>query len=115
VRSNTFKTKSKRLAVGYFFALFGVAIPLLAAVLYTAHWVSTQFQFDRTVVFVLSTPLACGAFIAGGYAVQSLDRRFGVHCPRCGQSLTFLTRRHQVRLVESGACPDCHESVLDVG
>jgi hypothetical protein len=108
--SDTFKTKSKRLAVVFFVAFFGVAIPLLAVVLCAAHWVSSEFQFERTVVFLVSTPLACGAFIAGGYAMQSLDRRFGVHCPHCGSSLTF--RRHPARIVASDSCPDCHEPVF---
>jgi hypothetical protein len=109
--SDTFKAKSKRLAVVFFAAFFGVAIPLLSVVLYSAHWVTTEFQFERAVVFLLSTPLACGAFIAGGYAMQSLDRRFGVHCPHCGHSLTF--RRHPARIAASGSCPDCHESVFN--
>jgi phage terminase large subunit GpA-like protein len=109
--SDTFKVKSKRLAAVFFVAFFGVAIPLLAVVLYAAHWVSTEFQFERSVVFLVSTPLACGAFIVGGYAMQSLDRRFGVRCPHCGHSLTL--RRHPARIVASGSCPDCHESVFN--
>ncbi|MEO5803987.1 MAG: hypothetical protein ABIR24_10690 [Verrucomicrobiota bacterium] len=109
--SDTFKAKSKRLGVAFFVVFFGVAIPLLAAVLYGAHWVSTEFQFERTVVFLLSTPLACGAFIAGGFVVQSLDRRYGLRCPHCGHSLTF--RRHPARINASGSCPDCHETVFN--
>ena len=108
--SGTFKSTSKRLGLMFFVAFFGVAILLLAAVLYTAHWVSTEFQFERRVVFLLATPLACGAFIAGGYAMQALDRKFGLRCPHCGHSLTF--RRHPTRIVESGSCPDCHEPVF---
>ncbi len=108
--SETFKAKSKRLGAAFFFAFFGVAIPLLTLVLYAAHWVSTEFQFERTLVFLLATPLACGAFIAGGYAIQSLDRRFGLRCPRCGHSLTF--RQHPARIVESGSCPNCHEALF---
>ena len=108
--SDTFKAKSKRLGLVFFVAFFGVAIPLLAAVLYGAHWVATEFQFERTVVFRLSTPLACGACIAGGYAMQALDRRFGLRCPHCGHSLTF--RRHPAQIIATGSCPDCHESVF---
>jgi hypothetical protein len=106
----SFKEKSKRLGVMYLFAFFGVALPLLAVVLYAAHWVSTQFQFERSVVFLLAAPLAGSAFIAGGFAMQSLDRTFGVRCPHCGHSLTFC--RQAARIVASGACPDCHESVF---
>jgi predicted RNA-binding Zn-ribbon protein involved in translation (DUF1610 family) len=108
--SETFKTKSKRLSLAFFVVFFGVAVPLLAAVLFGADWVSTQFQFERAVVFLLAMPLACGAFIAGGFAMEALDRRFGLRCPHCGHSLTF--RRHPARIAASGVCPDCHESVF---
>ena len=109
--SDTFKAKSKRLAVVFTVTFFGVAIPLLAVVLYAAHWVSTKFGFQREAVFLLSTPLSCGAFVAGGFAIQWLDRRFGLRCPHCSHSLTF--RRHPARIAASGFCPDCHESVFN--
>ena len=108
--SDTFKAKSRRLGMVFFIAFFGVAIPLLAVVLFAVHWLSAEFQFERTTVFLLATPLACGAFVAGGFAMQSLDRRFGFRCPHCGHSLTF--RRHPARIIASGSCPDCHESVF---
>ena len=108
--SDTFKAKSQRLAAVFFVVFFGVAISLLAVVLYAANWVSTEFHFERTVVFLFATPLACGPFVAGGYVMRSIYRRFGVRCPHCGHSLTF--RRHPTRIVASGSCPDCHESVF---
>jgi len=108
--SDTFKAKSKRVVVLFFVSFFGVAFPLLALVLYLAHVVSAEFGFRREVVFLLSTPLFCSAFIAGGYVIQALDRRFGVHCPHCGHSLTLRPR--PARLVASGSCPDCHELVF---
>ena len=109
--SDTFNSKSKRLKVVFHVAFFGVAVPLLAGVSYVAHWVSTEFAFRREIVFVVATPLACGALVVGGFTMQMLDRRFGIRCPRCGQSLTF--RRHPERIVASGLCPDCQASVFN--
>jgi DNA-directed RNA polymerase subunit RPC12/RpoP len=109
--SDTFQFKSKQLASLFLFTFISVAIPLLAVVLYAAHQVITHFGVQRENVFLLSTPLACGAFIIGGFAVQALDRRYGVRCPHCGHSLTL--RRRPKRIAASGTCPDCHESVFD--
>ena len=109
--SDAFKSKSKRLAVVFLVAFFGIALPWLAGVFYVAHWVSTEFAFRRELVFLLATPLACGAFVVGAFTTQLLDRRFGIRCPGCGQSLTF--RRHPEHIVATGHCPNCHESVFN--
>jgi hypothetical protein len=111
--TNAYKLVLRKTGRVCFVVFFSVSIPVLGAVLFATDRISGMVSFEHGWVFLIATPLACGAFLLGAWVAQMVDRRIGMRCPRCGRSLTFSCDPRKI--VQSGACPGCHGSVFDLG
>jgi hypothetical protein len=106
----TYKLASRKISGLCFIAWLGVWLPLFGVLLFAADRISNIVSFDRVWVFLMATPLLLGAICLGGWVMQVLDRRIGLRCPGCGSSLTL--RCDPRRIVSSGACPFCQETLF---
>ncbi len=109
--SQAYKTASRRITGLCAITAIAVSILIFAVVMFADDRIAAHVSFDRSWVFFLSTPFACGSFCVGVWAAHLVDRRIGLRCPHCGRSLTL--RCDPRKIIASGLCPDCHEKVFD--
>jgi hypothetical protein len=109
--ARAYKLASRKVSWLCVITFFAVSLPILGIVLFADDRISGHVSIDRSTVFLLSTPFLCGSFVAGAWVMDLIDRRIGLHCARCGRSLTL--RCDPRKVVESGVCPGCHENVID--
>jgi len=110
--SQAYELASRRIGGLCFITFFAVSIPILAIVMFADDRIAGLVSFDRSWVFLLSTPFVCGSFCVGAWAMHLVDRRIGLRCPHCGRSL--ILRCVPRKIIASGLCPDCHEKVFEV-
>jgi len=107
---STYKSASQRVHTICSAAFALMAIALVGGTFFTADYVSSYISLKRGVLFGLATPLACVGILFALWATRALDRRLGLRCDHCGNSLTF--RGNSTRVLESGLCPSCRTTVI---
>jgi predicted RNA-binding Zn-ribbon protein involved in translation (DUF1610 family) len=110
--AHAYKSASRRVTGLCAIAAIAVSILIFGVVMFADDRIAGLVSFDRSWVFLLSTPFACGSFVVGGWAAHLVDRRIGLRCPHCGRSLTL--RCDPRKVAASGVCPGCHENVFDL-
>lgn len=102
----------RRLSWYYGPIFFGIMIPGLVGALYLSDRVAASSSWERALVFLALTPVDLAPIVLAGWVVELTDRRIGLKCPTCEQSLSF--GRHVRRLMRfGGACPKCGTIVVD--
>ena len=102
----------KRLSWPYGGIFFGVVIPGVLGALYLSDRIAASSAWERSLVFLAMLPVDLAPIILAAWIMELTDRRIGLRCPSCGQSLSF--GRHVRRLLRhGGACPKCGVLVVD--
>jgi endogenous inhibitor of DNA gyrase (YacG/DUF329 family) len=92
--------------------LFGIMIPGVIGALYLSDRVAASSSWERTLVFLALAPVDLAPIVFAAWIIELTDRRIGLKCPTCGQSLSF--GRHVRRLMRyGGVCPKCGTAVVD--
>ncbi len=102
----------KRLSWPYGGIFFGVAIPGVIGACYLSDRIAASSSWERSLVFLVMLPVDLAPIILAAWIMELTDRRMGLRCPSCGQSLSF--GRHVRRLLKNGGpCPKCGLRVVD--
>jgi predicted RNA-binding Zn-ribbon protein involved in translation (DUF1610 family) len=104
----------KRLSWRYGVLFFSVVIPGVLGGLFLADRIANSSSWHRENVFLAMLPVFLAPMIIAGVLLDFADRKLGIKCPSCGQSLSI--GRHVRRLMrDGGACPKCGTLVVDSG
>jgi predicted RNA-binding Zn-ribbon protein involved in translation (DUF1610 family) len=102
----------RRLSLPYGILFFAVVIPGVAGGLYGADRIASISSWPRELVFLVMLPVLLAPMILGAWLMSIADRRIGLKCHSCGESLSL--GRHVRRLLRfGGACPKCGALVVE--
>jgi predicted RNA-binding Zn-ribbon protein involved in translation (DUF1610 family) len=102
----------KRLGWRYGVIFFSVVIPGALGGAYLADRIANSSSWHRENVFLAMLPVFLAPVIIAGVLLDFADRKLGLKCPSCGQSLSI--GRHVRRLMkDGGACPKCGTLVVE--
>ena len=96
----------KRLSWPYGAIFFGVVIPGVIGALCLSDRIAASSSWDRSLVFLAMLPVDLAPIILAAWLMEITDRRIGLKCPTCGQSLS-LGRHVRGLMKRGGACPKC--------
>jgi predicted RNA-binding Zn-ribbon protein involved in translation (DUF1610 family) len=104
----------KRLSWRYGVIFFSVVIPGVLGGIYLADRIANSSSWRRENVFLAMLPVFLAPMIIAGVLLDFVDRRLGIKCPSCGETLSI--GRHVRRLMRNGgACPKCGTLAVDPG
>jgi hypothetical protein len=110
--AQTYSAAVKRLSWPYGAIFFGVVIPGVLGALYLSDRVAASSSWERSLVFLAMLPVDLAPIILAAWIMELTDRRIGLKCPSCGQSLS-MGRHVRHLLTSGGACPKCGVLVVD--
>lgn len=106
-----YATAVRRLSLRYFVLFFGLVIPGACGGLYVAEHIANVSSWPRESVYFVMFPVLLAPMLLAGWLMNVLDRKIGLKCHSCGQSLSL--GKHVRRLVRcGGCCPKCGATVV---
>jgi hypothetical protein len=107
-----YRAALRKLSLPYSALFFAVVIPGVLGSAYAADRIARVSSWRREMVFLAMLPAFLAPMLLGGWLMSLADRRLGLRCHSCGESLSM--GRHVRRLLRcGGACPKCGALVVD--
>ena len=107
-----YKAAIRKLSLLYGALFFAVVIPGVLGCVYAADRIARGSSWQREMVFLAMLPAFLAPMLVGGWLLSMADRRLGLRCHSCGESLSM--GRHVRRLTRcGGACAKCGVLVVD--
>src|SRR5437762_131500 len=86
---NEYNVALRLLSAPYGIRFFGAVIPGIIGVLYLADKIADASSWRRELVFLAMLPAFLAPILFGAWLMSVADRRLGVKCRSCGQSLSM--------------------------
>src|SRR5262245_48632372 len=102
----------RKLSLPYGVRFFAALIPGLLVSLYVADLIANASWWPRQLVFLAMLPAFLAPVILGSWLMSVADRRLGMKCASCGESLSMGSHVPRLRR-RGGTCPKCGVLVVD--
>jgi hypothetical protein len=107
-----YRAALRKRSLPYGALFFAIVIPGVLGSVYAADRIASVSSWRREMVFLAMLPAFLAPMLLGGWLMTLADRRLGLKCHSCGESLSM--GRHVRRLRRfGGACPECGTLVVD--
>ena len=107
-----YRAAIRKLSLPYGALFFAIVIPGVLGSAYAADRIASVSSWRREMVFLAMLPAFLAPMLLGGWLMSLADRRLGLKCHSCGESLSMGMHVRRLRKC-GGVCPKCGIWVVD--